>query len=520
MIKKLLASVAIAAMAFNASAEKSVLWAAESPEGEAIEGWNEFFKMSAEEATVLNVGDIITVTITAKGTTGWPQVGIFEGDTGWPPLASAGAGEVMPSSVDLAISNDIAEAIHQNGFSIKGESIYVSEISYEKTTIEVGPNTVWFGPKQCNWGDPVSISKDVFADVKVGDEIKVSFDPSAEHTLQFLFGGWNGLNLATYEAGSLDCMSIDEETGWITVVMTADLANIVWGEEQKEYDAFALLKEDGLIMQGPCIVNRVDFIPASDVPGTEVNYYAVGGFQGWNVADPAVFTFADGVYTLVAEGASTMKISTLAGNWEDFNSATIAPVYTEEHFEDGSVPFTVSENYEFVLDYEATWTVTIDPAKMSIKFSTNDERPEFEIYLRGGMNEWGTSDDWKFSTSDGTLYTLENVTIAEGVEFKVADASWGTINFGANAPIAPNTPTTLIYNGGNITLTEAVENAKFEFNLSDNTLTVITGTGINTIEEGNDAAVYYNLQGVKVANPERGNIYIVKKGNKTVKAAF
>lgn len=48
MIKKLLASVAIAAMAFNASAEKSVLWAAESPEGEAIEGWNEFFKMSAE----------------------------------------------------------------------------------------------------------------------------------------------------------------------------------------------------------------------------------------------------------------------------------------------------------------------------------------------------------------------------------------------------------------------------------------------------------------------------------------
>ena len=45
-------------------------------------------------------------------------------------------------------------------------------------------------------------------------------------------------------------------------------------------------------------------------------------------------------------------------------------------------------------------------------------------------------------------------------------------------------------------------------------------TGIDEIEAENDAeAVYYNLQGVRVANPEKG-IYIVVKGNKVTKQVF
>ncbi len=43
-------------------------------------------------------------------------------------------------------------------------------------------------------------------------------------------------------------------------------------------------------------------------------------------------------------------------------------------------------------------------------------------------------------------------------------------------------------------------------------------TGITDIISGNDApAVYYNLQGVQVANPTAGQIYIVKNGNKVSK---
>lgn len=520
MIRQLLASAAVvASMAFSVNAEKTVLWTAEAPEGTPIEGWNEFFKMSAEEAAVLKAGDIITVSIAAKGETGWPQVGIFEGDTGWPPMASVGAGNV-PNNVDLAISAEIADKIHANGFSIRGESIYVSEISYEGTSVEIGPNTVWFGPKQCNWGDPVSISKDVFADVKAGDQIKVNYDTSvAEHTLQFLFGGWSGANIPTYEAWKTDFMTIDEETGWITVDLKAELAKLEWEAdgEVKEYDIFALLKDGGLIMHGPCLVNKVDYIQASEEPTPTANYYAVGGFQDWNVEEPAEFTYADGVFTLVAEGASTMKISTLYGNWDDFNSATIG---ADGEAQDGVMPFAVKPDYEFVLDYQANWTVTIDPVNQTIKFFTEDLRPKVEIYLRGGMNEWTATDEWKFSTTDGNIYTLENVSIASGVEFKIADANWGTVNYGTNEAIAPNTTATLVYNGKNCKLTESVENAVVVFNLDEKTLTVTTGSGINTIGSENASAVYYNLQGVKVANPAKGGIYIVKKGSKVSKEAF
>ncbi len=45
--------------------------------------------------------------------------------------------------------------------------------------------------------------------------------------------------------------------------------------------------------------------------------------------------------------------------------------------------------------------------------------------------------------------------------------------------------------------------------------------GISTVSVDNNApAVYYNLQGVKVANPVQGNLYIKQQGNKAVKVIF
>lgn len=66
------------------------------------------------------------------------------------------------------------------------------------------------------------------------------------------------------------------------------------------------------------------------------------------------------------------------------------------------------------------------------------------IYLRGGMNNWGNPDDnhtqaeqlygWEFlTTEEAGVYYIESATIAEGTEFKVADASWASINYGLGA---------------------------------------------------------------------------------------
>lgn len=45
-------------------------------------------------------------------------------------------------------------------------------------------------------------------------------------------------------------------------------------------------------------------------------------------------------------------------------------------------------------------------------------------------------------------------------------------------------------------------------------------TGIDGIEAENAEAVYYNLQGMRVNNPEKGQLYIVRKGAKTSKAIY
>lgn len=208
-----------------------------------------------------------------------------------------------------------------------------------------------------------------------------------------------------------------------------------------------------------------------------VKYYATGGFQDWNIEKPAEFTYSDGVYTLVAENASNIKISTAIGTWDDFDSATIAPA--GDPYEDGAIPFKIEYAYEFLLEYEATWLVTIDPNKQTVRFNTVNPWADAELYLRGDMNNWEAVDEWKLTTTDGQNYTISNVTIKAEEKFKIGDALWGKCNFGGASltdTIVPNTVATLVYNGLDLNLKETVENAFVQFNLPNLTLLITSST--------------------------------------------
>lgn len=81
------------------------------------------------------------------------------------------------------------------------------------------------------------------------------------------------------------------------------------------------------------------------------------------------------------------------------------------------------------------------------------------LYLRGGMNEWGSPDEWEFKTAaEDYSYEITDVTISAGTEFKVADSSWGPINMGAGdqgSVVTPGVPYTLNAgdNPGNLSVT-------------------------------------------------------------------
>lgn len=78
------------------------------------------------------------------------------------------------------------------------------------------------------------------------------------------------------------------------------------------------------------------------------------------------------------------------------------------------------------------------------------------IYLRGDMNGWGSEDDYQFlTTSTFGVSVINDVTMAAGQEFKVADSSWGSINMGGEGAMTIGSPYKLINGGGgNITMPE------------------------------------------------------------------
>ncbi|MDE6692856.1 MAG: hypothetical protein K2K05_05670, partial [Muribaculaceae bacterium] len=278
MLKQLLLSAAVAAVAFTASAETKVLWSAENAETGELATWGQpLLSLTPEQSAEIKVGDMLPYTVVSVDPeSGWPQVAVFEGGIGWPPVANVGVGgKTYPYVAEFPVAGALADII-EKGIDFKGDGAYVSQIALITSDKEYDPNTVWFGPKTCGWGDGISLGKELFADVKAGDRIVVEYDKeAAEHTLQFLFGGWNGLNLPTYEAWKMPFMNVDDEAGTITIDLIADLEKLEWEVEgeAKEYDVFALLKESGLIMHGPCTVDAILYIPAVDFTAANQEAY-------------------------------------------------------------------------------------------------------------------------------------------------------------------------------------------------------------------------------------------------------
>lgn len=79
----------------------------------------------------------------------------------------------------------------------------------------------------------------------------------------------------------------------------------------------------------------------------------------------------------------------------------------------------------------------------SALFADND------IYIRGAVNSWDNLDGWKFTTTDGNIFTLEKTFTLTGA-FKFASQDWNTYNFGKGSePAVLNAPFTIMSGSSN-----------------------------------------------------------------------
>lgn len=270
---------------------------------------------------------------------------------------------------------------------------------------------------------------------------------------------------------------------------------------------------------------------------TNAQLYVCGGGDGlaWSPESPRVIeAAADGTYTFTVNNLVEMKLSTTFGDWDTFNKGALwidtsqASLGQETKFYggDGNIYAPWKGDYTFVIKFAE---VPDDAyAKGWAKVTTTTPKPDAviqDVYIRGDMNGWGAADDWKFTSVDGVNYTFEckgDTKILANQNFKIADASWGAVNYGGNGKAAVNTDLTWYHNANDSWLANDFEGTVYVvLGEARGPITVNFATrssGIIPAVTDSEGAQpeYYTLQGVRMANPENG-VYIVRQGGKVSK---
>lgn len=285
-------------------------------------------------------------------------------------------------------------------------------------------------------------------------------------------------------------------------------------------------------------VGALDDTPVDPKPEDPVDVntiYVVGAGEGltWDLPGKA-YTGTDNVITFTVNNLSQFKVSIYnTTEWDGENGFNAGCYGSGETYFNENEVYPNGQTLPLVLygenqsvPYDGTYTVTYDfkNMTMTLKAATPPPTEAPTVYIRGGMNDWGVSPDWQFTfDSAKDEYTIK-CQIQAGVEFKIADAGWSNINFTYDSPITPTaTPQELelIYNQQtNMSFTEdftgTIVFKSTGFHKGTATVTADTDTAVDAVEAAEEGeAAYYNLQGVRVLNPDKGIFVRVLNGKAT-----
>ena len=225
-------------------------------------------------------------------------------------------------------------------------------------------------------------------------------------------------------------------------------------------------KTDGKSVPNSTVISNVVSISevsvgylAIIVPGQGTGLYLRGGMNDWGAVKEWEFLTTDksGVYELldvtIDEG---IEFKVADQGWGPINlgkgdaDLEIGKAY---ELNGGNNPGNLMMPKKFngrvqLTQKGSTYTILFEAAEPDVPGQGTG------VYIRGGMNDWGTDAAYEFLTTEvKNNWVLANLTIAAGVEFKVADANWDKINLGlGESPIVIGEAYQLVPGGGNIAL--------------------------------------------------------------------
>lgn len=245
-------------------------------------------------------------------------------------------------------------------------------------------------------------------------------------------------------------------------------------------------------------------------------YYMVGAFNDWGAFEP--MTEVDGTYVYETSELQTAFKITDTDSWTGaaYGLASgnltlgVATALTSEkgnniEFADGVLAITDAK-------------VVFNPADFTVTVTGTPKTGNPDLYLMGAFG-WDFLPENMFAEADG-IYTLTK-DFSGSFEWKVATEGWAVQVFTAEEITGPVNGLTLVNAGSGNAKGDLT--GKYTWTIDYNAMTLSVAAaedGIEAIEAENAAdAVYFNLQGVRVANPQNG-MFIRVAGGKAVKVAL
>lgn len=262
----------------------------------------------------------------------------------------------------------------------------------------------------------------------------------------------------------------------------------------------------------------------------------------WDIVNTIEVQLNRGKFTLDCKDLTTIAISDKklsTASWGDWMTELWSAEIKEANIGQ-PVDLVGPGNMNFTAPWKGDWKLVISSDLKTITATTTTTKPETTYHLVGdGIIGWDGADEYKFAKEADNVYWLDITTALSNIANIniIKDKQWNAWWAPGVAPIAigetanewvwQTNPTegTPIPDGANYTGTIRLElpneittgcsvNVTFYPTIREHNSNT---NGIEISNAENSVAEYFNLQGVKVAAPANGNVYIVRQGGKVSK---
>lgn len=267
---------------------------------------------------------------------------------------------------------------------------------------------------------------------------------------------------------------------------------------------------------------------------TTVNGVALGD---WDIVNTVEVTVNRGKFTLNCENMDLIAISDKklsVVSWGDWMTGLWAPAASITENDLGKpVALAGPGNANFQVPWKGNWKLEIAQDLSTVTVTTTTPKPDATYHIVGGFS-WSPLDKYKFEKESSTVYWLDITEALPDTKYIniLRNSSWNEWWAPAVVPIVAG---------------ETAAEWKWQANHSGDTQAVPTGSSYTgtirlevpaeitsgcsvmvtfyptirehqsgvadaLVEEQNAPAEYFNLQGVRIAAPQNGQLYIVRRG--------